>query len=257
MVAVDATPQAIADDLGKLLIEVWDVEKGILVECFVLRDTSPEDNVPQFQVSVCEPEKSSASALAALVQSHRGQPQQRQPTDVMISDALTRPNYSITAMFGGVDFGGQSGLLRSFVDLSRDGNAQPLGSTKTGFLLAGTEERKIVLWDLDKIYRSISLDEQDGDKERSIFSSVTLSDSLKVYIHVQPSLSSALSNASGGQRTTLMNNYQNSLFRTHQDLITSISCIDSPFRGGIVTGDRAGVIKVWRVENDSQSSFRY
>jgi phosphoinositide-3-kinase regulatory subunit 4 len=31
-------------------------------------------------------------------------------------------------------------------------------------------------------------------------------------------------------------------------VITALACIDAPFRGGIVSGDRTGVIKVWRVE---------
>ena len=42
--------------------------------------------------------------------------------------------------------------------------------------------------------------------------------------------------------------HQPSLLRAHQDTITAVACLDSPFRGGIVSADRAGVIKVWRVE---------
>ena len=40
--------------------------------------------------------------------------------------------------------------------------------------------------------------------------------------------------------------------KTHQDVVTALACIDSPFRGGIVSGDRAGVVKVWRVEQVEQ-----
>ena len=36
--------------------------------------------------------------------------------------------------------------------------------------------------------------------------------------------------------------------RGHQDTVTALACIDSPFRGGIVSGDRSGAVKVWRVE---------
>lgn len=50
------------------------------------------------------------------------------------------------------------------------------------------------------------------------------------------------------QRLSLINHNQQNLLKGHADTITALACIDSPFRGGIVSGDRAGVIKVWRVE---------
>lgn len=50
------------------------------------------------------------------------------------------------------------------------------------------------------------------------------------------------------QRMSLINHNQQDLLKAHQDTITALACLDSPFRGGIVSGDRAGVIKVWKVE---------
>lgn len=50
------------------------------------------------------------------------------------------------------------------------------------------------------------------------------------------------------QRMSLITNNQQNLLKAHQDSVTALVCIDSPFRGGIVSGDRAGVIKVWRIE---------
>ena len=50
------------------------------------------------------------------------------------------------------------------------------------------------------------------------------------------------------QRMSLITNNQHYLLKAHQDSITALVCIDSPFRGGIVSGDRAGVIKVLRIE---------
>jgi len=50
------------------------------------------------------------------------------------------------------------------------------------------------------------------------------------------------------QRMNLITNNQQNLLKAHQDSITALVCIDSPFRGGVVSGDRAGVIKVWRIE---------
>lgn len=50
-------------------------------------------------------------------------------------------------------------------------------------------------------------------------------------------------------RISMITQSQQQLLKHHQDVITTLACIDSPFRGGIVSGDRAGVIKVWRVEH--------
>jgi phosphoinositide-3-kinase, regulatory subunit 4 len=50
------------------------------------------------------------------------------------------------------------------------------------------------------------------------------------------------------QRMALLTNSQQILLRPHQDTITALACIDSPFRCGIISGDRAGEIKVWRVD---------
>lgn len=47
---------------------------------------------------------------------------------------------------------------------------------------------------------------------------------------------------------SLIAHNQQNLLRNHQDIITATVCIDSPFRGGLVSGDRAGVIKVWRID---------
>lgn len=55
-------------------------------------------------------------------------------------------------------------------------------------------------------------------------------------------------NQRAASRTNVITQHQHILLRAHQDCITAVSCIDSPFRGGIVSGDRAGLVKVWRIE---------
>lgn len=46
---------------------------------------------------------------------------------------------------------------------------------------------------------------------------------------------------------SMITHNQQNLLKSHQDIVMYLACIDSPFRGGIVSADRAGVIKVWRV----------
>jgi phosphoinositide-3-kinase, regulatory subunit 4 len=55
------------------------------------------------------------------------------------------------------------------------------------------------------------------------------------------------------QRMSMINHNQQNLLKSHQDVITALACIDSPFRGGIVSGDASGVLKVWRVEGAADS----
>jgi phosphoinositide-3-kinase regulatory subunit 4 len=50
------------------------------------------------------------------------------------------------------------------------------------------------------------------------------------------------------QRMAMITDSQQTLLTAHEDSITAVICIDSPFKAGIVSGDRAGVVKVWRVE---------
>ena len=79
-----------------------------------------------------------------------------------------------------------------------------------------------------------------------------------VHVESRSPLGSNVNTLSGGQRSSLITNYQNTLLKGHQDIVTTIVCIDSPFRGGIVSADRGGAIKVWKVDNaDTYSSFLY
>ena len=50
------------------------------------------------------------------------------------------------------------------------------------------------------------------------------------------------------QRLALINHNQHQLLKAHQDTVTALACVDSPFRGGIISGDGAGIVKVWKVE---------
>lgn len=68
-------------------------------------------------------------------------------------------------------------------------------------------------------------------------------------VETWPKSSTLANNANRpSQRMSLITNNQQNLLKSHQDVVTALACIDSPFKGGIVSGDRAGVIKVWRID---------
>jgi len=75
-------------------------------------------------------------------------------------------------MVGGSDFGGVQGVPRGdFGNVDKAGGDEH-GSAKTGgrgFILTGSEDRKIRLWDLNRIDRSVILSGGEVEGERPTF----------------------------------------------------------------------------------------
>jgi phosphoinositide-3-kinase regulatory subunit 4 len=46
----------------------------------------------------------------------------------------------------------------------------------------------------------------------------------------------------------MISTHQQQLHKSHQDCVTALALLDSPFRGCVVSGDRSGTIKVLRVD---------
>jgi phosphoinositide-3-kinase, regulatory subunit 4 len=88
---------------------------------------------------------------------------------------------------------------------------------------------------------------------KHLLCSTSTSNGVTTYVETCPRLPASSSTNRPPQRISLITNSQQNLLKGHQDVISAIACIDSPFRGGIISGDRAGVIKVWRVEQVEQS----
>jgi len=241
------------------LVEVWDVEKATLVERYISRNTNSPSEMPQPKSSSShQPAESDyASAIARLVRSRHEGPSGESYQASSSAESLGQSSPTVTAMAPGLDFGGHTGAARSFVDLSLDAGQREMASGKTGFAVVGTDDCKIKLWNLDRFDRSVVLSDQETDRGQSAFS-VQSSEDTQLYIESIPSPASSAANLGGGQRSSLITGHQHDLLKAHKDSISSIVCIDSPFRGGIISGDRSGVVKVWRVEGlDGHSSNSY
>ena len=160
------------------LIEVWDIEKSTLVETYVTRTvpsaSQPIEEVPG-EVKAREAESSPAAAIAALVRARqetqetppplvarRRSSSQKVPT---IADGISSQSNDVVTFAIGAEFGGHGTVHRSaMADRDDFGSARTSGGR--GFMICGSEDRKIRLWDLGRVERSIVLStpDEEGDK---------------------------------------------------------------------------------------------
>ncbi|KAL1939405.1 hypothetical protein VTO73DRAFT_9961 [Trametes versicolor] len=256
VVVATETPQSASEGPSHTVLEVWDIEKTTLVETFAVRTTlNPSEAVEEpKEVSVEEAEVSPAAAIAALVRARQeggssGSSAQRGGVvghDATRGDTPLSPSPDVRAVVAGTEFGGHTVVHRSHMAEADSKSASR--SSGRGFLITGSEDCKLRFWDLGRPERSIVLSglEADGDKPTYSISRAATG-TASSYVETWASSPSSQGNRPP-QRLSLINHNQQNLLKGHQDTITAIACIDSPFRGGLVTADRAGVVKVWRVE---------
>ncbi|TDL19537.1 ARM repeat-containing protein [Rickenella mellea] len=249
---------------GSLLMEVWDIETVTLVETFVTRSTSSE-NVPEStETPTVDAEMSPAAAITNLVNSRprgEGNDAPRQPMSPFndfSGNAQVRPSSAIRAMVVGVDFGGISSAPRpDFIDLTTENTSQGRPKESSGYMLTGSEDCVLRFWDLNHTDKSTVLSSPEENEKPTFSTSRSPSDASSTHVETVSDHLSMNTSTGGRQRSAVITQHQQNLLKAHQDCITTVACIDSPFRGGIVTGDRAGVIKVWRVEGLDNTSSPY
>ncbi|KAJ3540697.1 hypothetical protein NMY22_g4187 [Coprinellus aureogranulatus] len=145
------------------------------------------------------------------------------------------PAPDVRAMVVGVDFGGFSMSHRSeFGDFVMEGGGSTRSASK-GFVITGSEDRRLRLWDLGKSERTTILSGLDSDHDKPSYSILNANanglDAVSSYVETWPASPSGGSRPS--QRISLISQHQQNLLKAHQDVITALACIDSPFRGGI------------------------
>ncbi|KAJ7672606.1 hypothetical protein DFH06DRAFT_96923 [Mycena polygramma] len=249
MVAVEASKRT-SDRTSTNLVEVWDIEKAILVETFITRTGEAEPLPEPHELIGVDADLSPAAAIAALVHSKQsavdaaGKRPRPSSQSTFQDELLPPPSPDVRALVVGLDFGGPTGVHRSDVgDTAADS-----GHARRGFMVTGSEDSKLRLWDLSRLERTTVLSGLELENERPSFSTSS-SGTASTYVETWSSAAASGSQSNRpAQRMSLITHNQQNLLKSHQDVVTALACIDSPFRGGIVSGDRAGVIKIWRVE---------
>lgn len=177
MVAIETSKKNSSERKMSNLVEVWDIEKSTLVETFVTRTGIMSDPLPEPPGEIAmSADMSPAEAIAALVrarqtQSQAGMSDGRLPggfPEASKTEMLPSPAPDVKAMVVGLDFGGHSVAPRSgFNDLMVDSNMSR--STGKGFMVTGSEDRKIGFWDMGKIERTAVLCGLESEQERPTF----------------------------------------------------------------------------------------
>ena len=165
MVAVETSKKG-PDRSSTPLVEVWDIEKAILVETFHTRTGSPTDAVPEPQEMLgVDAETTPAAAIAALVRSRQNKNSPEETSYPSSTEELPQlPASDIRALVVGSDFGGYSTSLRSeFGELEHSSVSRMAGR---GYMITGSEDAKIRLWDIGKIDRSTVLSGLETDHEK-------------------------------------------------------------------------------------------
>ncbi|KAF8509221.1 hypothetical protein BU17DRAFT_99144 [Hysterangium stoloniferum] len=144
-------------DEGMVLIEPWDIETTSLAETYETRESSPDTSTSTVQIGAApsvisgiEAEKNPAAAIAALVRSRT---------------ALSSPD-------GATPSAGLAGSTRSDACIEHigEGGGSVLKTGGGGFIVTGSEERKLRPQDPGSTERSTVLTGFDIDGDRASFS---------------------------------------------------------------------------------------
>ncbi|KZS96937.1 WD40 repeat-like protein [Sistotremastrum niveocremeum HHB9708] len=247
---------------GVTLLEVWDIETSSLVESYstsLHQEGKGDERAERPPPADCQARNSdkdtAAQAIAELVRSRTTTRAVDEGAGVatLASPFLDHHNsestesQAVSSLVAGLDLGGQPppGSQEPFGPLNIDGDRIETTRRTQGFLLTGSRDTKLRLWDLERVEYSSVLCGADVENHQPSYSTSS-SEEGKPQAHLEtwpPSNTRRLLS-----RTNLIAGHQQALLRAHQDSITAVACVDSPFRKGIITGDRAGVLKVWRVE---------
>lgn len=168
IVAVEAARSS-SENVPSTLMEVWDIERTKLVEIYGTRMVSKASAVldePQ-DPSGGTTEPSAAAAIATLVRARQhnigaGPQGMGRPS----AEAPSREfglSLDIRALVVGVEFGGHSTVHRSSgSSLNSDGHS----TGGRGYMVSGSADRKLMLWDIGKVERTTILSGAELESEK-------------------------------------------------------------------------------------------
>jgi phosphoinositide-3-kinase regulatory subunit 4 len=169
MVAVETT-RSTAQNVPSTLLEVWDIETTKLVETYgtrvISKGAATLDEPQDYSGGTTEP--TASAAIAALVRARQhgvgAQETRRLSAEAPTREPiLTGPSPDIRAVVVGHEFGGHSTIHRS---TGSSLNSEGHSTGGRGFMVSGSEDRKLTLWDLGKVERTTILSGAELENEK-------------------------------------------------------------------------------------------
>jgi phosphoinositide-3-kinase regulatory subunit 4 len=186
IVAVETTtanaPRTASERLrGSITLEVWDIEKATLEETFAIAesydnaDQNKATELPTISREGRLAPTNAASAIAELIRARRAREKAQEetkqepemPTDIVVDpdapvQAWMRPD--VRALLALPDNNSLAqGSVGNKKELDSGGNPADKDKPRGGMLLLGTESRRIQVWDLSRLERSVVLSGLDQE----------------------------------------------------------------------------------------------
>ncbi|WWC58078.1 uncharacterized protein I303_100613 [Kwoniella dejecticola CBS 10117] len=225
------------------LVEVYDIETSKLMEIYEIRQSRPSKNpdpptkesgdvVTDKASYIAQLAQATESVLGSMTKTITAEDFNASSSDPMSPNARTVLDLIVGQSWASLPRNDES-VLMSVPELGSKGDI----SSGPGWLVTAGEDRVVRYWDLTKV--------QDGfvicgsQKEKDVtFKQASSSGPTHIYtlpnVHRHPNIPTR-----ERERQPL---------RPHYDAICKLGTVETPFSSCIISGDRSGVVKVWRME---------
>lgn len=220
----------VREDSDTPLVRVYDIESSKLVEVYEVRATKPSPTTP----APVEPEviKTKADLIAELAASEETLP---------TLDSSVEPISSVLAIMVGQAFASLAAPPPETALLSG-----PDRSAHPGWMVTAGDDRVVRYWDLVKTSESFLV--CGSQRDRDVTFRQSASDPAQYYTlpttHRQSSAGTDRHAGVAQQRQPL---------RPHYDAIAALGAVETPFSSCVISGDRSGIVKVWRMEGQAKT----
>ncbi|WRT63674.1 uncharacterized protein IL334_000597 [Kwoniella shivajii] len=240
-----ATSTDSIDDNSGALVEVYDIESSRLMEIYEVRSNRPsknpeppkevEDTVPDKSTYISQLAQSAGMVVDNLTKTMTSEdfigPSPSHPSPRTVLDMVVGQTWSSLPR-------NDENLLMSVPELELKNNG--IGSSSNGgpgWMITAGEDRAVRYWDLVKISDGFVVCGSQKEKDVA-FKQITNNGPIHTYtipnVHRHPNVPTK-----ERERQPL---------RPHYDAICTLGTVETPFSSCVITGDRSGVVKVWRME---------
>lgn len=219
------------------LVETYDVETGRLVEAYEARTNRPSSRTaPPPGRDVLQ---TKSELIAELAGGRGGLP-------AVSADSNDTP--SVQALLVGQGFASLTAPVIRDDDVSSTPDRERVAPSRPGWMVTAGEDRVIRYWDLarpsDGFVVCGSLREKDVAFKAGAPATPQLYYTLPNARPLGAGPAEVRGHAANSQRQAL---------RPHYDAICALGVVETPFSSCVVSADRSGVIKVWRMEGSPSS----